>query len=172
MTKKDLPYLPEFFDRYINLVDADLFNAFEKYAPDRVYSRVEKLKSLKDRVYEENKWTVKDILQHCIDTERVMAYRAMCFSRNEQATLPGFDENEYALNTTATQRSVDDLLEEFIILRKSTVALFKHMNEKMLINEGKANSTNIYPLALGYVIVGHAMHHMKVIEEKYFPLLG
>ena len=172
MTKKNLPYLPPFFDRYINLVDADLFEAFEKYSPDRVYSRVEKLKALKDRVYEENKWTIKDILQHCIDTERVMAYRAMCFSRNEQTTLPGFDENEYAKNTTAQHRTINDLLEEFILLRKSTVSLFKHMDSKMLLNEGNANNTAIYPSALGYVIIGHALHHMKVIEEKYFPLLG
>ena len=171
MNKIELPYFPKFFDRYIHLVDVELFLAFEVYSPEKVFSKVVKLKSLKDRVYEEGKWTIKDILQHCIDTERVMAFRAMCFARNEQAVLPGFDENQYALNTTASTRTIDDLLEEYILLRQSTFTLFKSMNEKMLLNEGQANNTSIYPLALGYVVIGHAIHHMNVIEERYFPLL-
>ncbi|GGB88373.1 DNA damage-inducible protein DinB [Dyadobacter sediminis] len=164
--------MPAFFDRYINLVeDIDLFEAFEKYTPDKVYSDKVKLTALGNRVYAEDKWTAKDILQHVIDNERIMAYRALRFSRNDKTELPGYDEAVLGANTTAVLRSVDDLMEEFNDVRKSTITLFKNMNDTMLLNSGTANKTEISPLALGFVIIGHPVHHMHVISERYFPLL-
>lgn len=172
MKRSAITPMPVFFDRYINLVeDIDLFEAFEKYTPDQVYSDKKKLSTLGDRIYAENKWTIKDILQHVIDNERIMAYRALRFSRNDKTELPGYDEAILGANTIASTRSVDDLLEEFNQVRISTIALFRNMNEAMLLNSGMANNTRISPLALGFVIIGHPVHHMNIISERYFPLL-
>jgi len=172
MKRSAINPMPAFFDRYINLVeDADLFEAFEKYTPDQIYSDKKKLSELGDRIYAAEKWTVKDILQHVVDNERIMAYRALRFSRNDKTELPGYDEAILAANTIASARSVDDLLEEFNQVRISTIALFRNMNENMLLNAGTANNTQISPLALGFVIIGHPVHHMNIISERYFPLL-
>ncbi|KAA6441209.1 DinB family protein [Dyadobacter flavalbus] len=172
MKRSAINPMPVFFDRYINRVeDMDLFEAFEKYTPDQVYSDKQKLAALGDRVYAEDKWTVKDILQHVIDNERIMAYRALRFSRNDKTELPGYDEAVLGANTIAALRSIDDLMEEFNDVRKSTITLFRNMNDTMLLNSGRANKTEISPLALGFVIIGHPVHHMNVISERYFPLL-
>jgi len=172
MKRSAINPMPVFFDRYINLVeDIDLFEAFEKYTPEKIYSDRKILSDLGDRIYAADKWTVKDILQHVIDNERIMAYRALRFSRNDQTELPGYDEAILAANTIAYTRSVDDLLEEFNQVRISTIALFRNMNESMLLNAGTANNIQISPLALGFVIIGHPVHHMNIISERYFPLL-
>lgn len=172
MKKSDIDPMPQFFDRYINLVeDIDIFEAFEKYSPEKVYPEIEKLTDLQDKIYAPEKWTVKDILQHVIDNERIMAYRALRFSRNDKTALPGYEEADLAANTVASKRSVTDLLEEFSLLRKSTILLFKNMSDGMILNPGTANHTQISPLALGFVIIGHPVHHMHIIRERYFPLL-
>lgn len=172
MRKSDINPMPPFFDRYINLVeDIDIFEAFEKYTPGQVYSEISKLSALGDEVYEENKWTVRDILQHVIDNERIMSYRALRFSRNDQTELPGYDEAVLGANTMASQRTIQDLMEEFEQVRASTKLMFKYMSEPMIQCAGTANQTRITPLALGFVIIGHPIHHMTVIRERYFPLL-
>jgi hypothetical protein len=172
MKKSDIHPMPPFFDRYINLVeDIELFEAFEKYSPGKVYADTDKLTALKDRVYAPGKWTVMDVLQHVIDNERIMAYRALRFSRNDQTNLPGYDEEVLARQTVASKRSVTDLMEEFNLVRQSTILLFKHMSEEMMLCAGVANNSVISPLALGYVIIGHPFHHMNIIRERYYPLL-
>ena len=157
--------MPAFFDRYINLVeDIDLFEAFKKYSPENIYAQTDKLTALEDRIYEPGKWTVKDILQHVIDNERIMAYRALRFSRNDLTPLAGYDEQALAANTLANTRSIADLMEEFNQIRSSTISLFKNMNETMLLRNGTANETQISALALAFVIIGHPIHHMNVIS--------
>ena len=164
--------MPAFFDRYINLVeDIGLFEAFEKYSPAKIYHETEKLVALQNNAYAAEKWSVKDILQHVIDNERIMAYRAMRFSRNDKTSLPGYNEEILAANTLANERTIADLLEEFALVRQSTILLFRHMNETMLQRTGVAFQSDISALALAFVIIGHPIHHMRVIEERYFPLL-
>lgn len=172
MKRSNITPMPEFFDRYINLVeDIDIFEAFEKYAPEKVYQEIEKLIKVNDQVYAPGKWTVKDILQHVIDTERIMSYRALRFSRNDNTVLPGYEEDLFAANTIANKRTIEDLMEEFSLVRQSTELLFKNMSDEMILRSGVAFKSEISALALGFVIVGHAMHHMGVIRERYFPLL-
>jgi hypothetical protein len=151
--------------------DVNLFDGFTKYTPDHVFAETEKLIALGDRVYAEGKWTVKDILQHVTDNERIMSYRALRFSRNDKTQLPGYDEAVLAANTVAAHHTVDDLLDELRELRRSTITLFKNMDKTMLTRIGNANQTEISPLALGFVILGHPVHHMNVIRDRYFPLL-
>ena len=172
MKKSDINPMPPFFDRYINLVEEiDLLEGLRKYAPEKVYQDIEKIKLLGDWVYEPGKWTAKDILQHVIDNERVMSYRALRFSRNDKTVLPGYDEQIFGANTIATARSIDDLMEEFQQVRASTISLFRFMDEEMLLRSGTAYTTEISPLALGFVIVGHPIHHMNILSQRYFPLL-
>ncbi|MCF2447149.1 DinB family protein [Dyadobacter sp. CY345] len=172
MKRSNINPMPEFFDRYILLVeDIDIFEAFEKYAPERVYEEIDKLILLNEQVYAPEKWTVKDILQHVIDNERIMSYRALRFSRNDDTVLPGYEEQLLAANTIANKRTVENLMEEFSVVRKSTELLFKNMSDEMILRSGVAYKSEISALALGFVIIGHAIHHMRVIGERYFPLL-
>jgi len=173
MKKSDISPMPPFFDRYINMVDdIDITEAFGVFSPEKVYSNTVLLTALGDLVYAPGKWTVKDILQHVIDTERIMAYRALRFSRNDETMLPGFEEDLFAANTIANQRTVADLLVELSLVRESTILLFRHMSGEMMQRSGTASKGKITALALGYVIIGHAIHHMNVIRERYFPLLN
>lgn len=171
MRKELIGEFPKFFDRYINLVeDLTLFELFEKYSPDLVFNDFRKYNQIGDEIYAPGKWTLKDILQHCLDTERIMAYRALCFARNDDTTLPGFDENQYAKNTLAKKATIEDLITEFTLTRKSNVWLFKSFDKTMMLRKGTANLTRISPLALGFVIIGHAIHHEQIIKERYYNL--
>lgn len=171
MEKHDLLFVPEFYDRYIDLVEEvpvcqallESSTIFEEV--------VSSLEALEDTVYAPGKWTARDIVQHCIDTERILAYRALCFARNDTTALPGFDETNYACYTLANERSLPDLLEEFSIVRTSTVFMFENFSEQMLLREGIANGKKISVLALGLTIAGHAIHHLRILEERYFPLI-
>jgi len=171
MKKSAINPMPEFFDRYINLVeDIDIHEAMKKYAFKLNGEDVESLKRLGDKTYAPDKWTVKDILQHMIDTERIQAYRALRFARNDQSILPGFDEQVYGAEANASKRSVVDLLDELIYVRQSNILLFRSFDNTMLLREGICFKVTISVLALGFVIVGHGIHHMNVIKEKYYPL--
>ncbi|SEI42471.1 DinB superfamily protein [Dyadobacter koreensis] len=172
MKKSNIEPMPAFFDRYINLVeDIDIAEAFSKYSPEKIYEATDKLTALGDQAYAPAKWTVKDILQHVIDNERIMSYRALRFSRNDNTVLPGYEEELLAANTMANERTVADLMEEFSFVRKSTELLFKNMDNEMILRSGIAYKSEISALALGFVIIGHAIHHMNIIQERYFPLL-
>jgi hypothetical protein len=103
--------------------------------------------------------------------ERIMSYRALRCSRNDTTVLPGYDEQWLAKNTNASNRTLESLLTEFTQVRMSTVALFRGMSEDMMLRSGRAYTSEISALALGFVIVGHAIHHMKVLEQRYFTML-
>ncbi len=117
--------------------------------------------------YAENKWTIKELVQHMIDTERVMAYRALRISRNDKIALAGFDENEYVSNSNANQIPYIELLKEFSLVRKSTIAMFKGFSDEMLHRKGIASESNVSVRALGYILTGHVLHHLNIIQERY-----
>jgi len=117
--------------------------------------------------YAENKWTIKELVQHMIDTERVMSYRALRISRNDRTALPGFDENDYISNANANQIPYIELLKEFSLVRKATIAMFKGLTDEMLLSKGKASETEVSVRALGYILTGHVLHHLEIIQERY-----
>ena len=117
--------------------------------------------------YAENKWSLKELLQHLIDCERIFQFRALSISRGDQQSLPGFDEELFAKSSNADQRSLADLISEFSLVRSSSLILFKSFNEKMLSNRGFANGNEISVETIGKLIVGHNLHHLKIIEERY-----
>lgn len=120
-----------------------------------------------DYRYEESKWTIKDILQHLIDAERIFAYRALRFSRNDQTQLASFDENEYVIEANANRRSIQDLLTELAVVRQSTLSLFRSFSQEELLRNGIASNNPMSVRALGFVIIGHQNHHQRIFEERY-----
>jgi uncharacterized damage-inducible protein DinB len=120
-----------------------------------------------DYRYAEGKWTIKDILQHLIDAERVFAYRALRFSRNDATDLPGYDQDLYVDNAHANKRHMKDLLTELSTVRHSTMQLFGSFSEEQLLKSGIASGYNVSVRALGFMIIGHQNHHMKVFRERY-----
>jgi len=117
--------------------------------------------------YAEGKWTLKEMLQHIIDAERVFVYRALTFARKDAAQLPGFDENEWAITSKAVKRNWDDLVDEFEFLRASTEFMFASMDEEQLIYAGTANGKAMNPIALAFTCAGHVQHHMNIMMERY-----
>ena len=154
--------------RYVNLVGdgniVDLLQAQKDTIIDLFTAKLGNAKA--DYAYAEGKWTVKQVLGHMIDTERVFAYRALVFSR-EAIELPGFDQDVYTDNSNFANRSLEDLVEEYGVVRDSSIYLFKYMNEKQLTQKGIASGNPVSVRALAYMIAGHELHHINVMKERY-----
>ena len=117
--------------------------------------------------YALDKWTIKEILVHIIDDERIYAYRALCFARNEQTELPGFEQNDYVLFSNANDRSLENIFREYEAVRNATITLYEGLDEIALSRFGIANNNRATVRALGYHIAGHELHHINIIREKY-----
>lgn len=117
--------------------------------------------------YAPGKWSVKEVVQHIIDCERIFQYRALCFARKDTTPLPGFEEDQYAANSAADARSIAELCAEHDILRASTMQLFRSFSDAMLLNVGLANDRSFTVRALGWTIAGHALHHIHIIQQRY-----
>lgn len=117
--------------------------------------------------YEPGKWTIKEVLGHMCDTEKIMGYRALTIARNDKTSLPGFDENEYIKNSNFNERTVSDISDEMLYTRASNIGLFSSFNDEILMRMGNANGQNVSVRALLYIISGHELHHINVIRERY-----
>ena len=120
--------------------------------------------------YAEGKWTIKQVLQHVCDCERIFSYRALRFSRRDKTVLPGFEENDYAQNDNSETLDLRDIKDEFIAVRQASITLFKYMDPESLDFLGNANGLELTPRALGWIISGHTIHHCKIIKERYLSL--
>ena len=118
-------------------------------------------------VYADGKWTIKELLVHLIDTERIFCNRALRFARNDQTDLPGYNHDEYVPNSGANERTLNDISNEFNIVRQGTIALFNSFTPEMLERKGTANGNNLTVLAIGFVISGHEKHHVNILDEMY-----
>ena len=170
-TTKDLSaneYLP-YFTNFLGLLDAnqDLLTVLEESGAEaiRFFESIPKDKHAYK--YAEGKWDIKEIINHLIDTERIFNYRALCISRQDKTTLNGFDENDYAANSNASNRDMTDLIEEFKLVRQATVALFKSFTNDMLVSFGTAGTGNVSVRATGFIIAGHETHHLSFYKERY-----
>jgi hypothetical protein len=120
-----------------------------------------------DYAYAPGKWTIKDIIQHLIDCERILSYRALCIARNDKTNFPNFDEDRYAIEAKGNTKSLMHLLTELTSVRQATLLLFKSFNDEELTRMGTASDAPISVRALGFIIIGHQNHHQKVFLEKY-----
>lgn len=164
--------MPPFFDRYIQLAeDIDIREALRKQASLESLFSKSTCHALDGLRYAPDKWTIRDILQHIIDNERVQAYRALRISRKDTTPLPGYDEQLFANHAEAVRRSIDELFEEFDTVRRCNIMLFDSFTDDIQMQEGNCNQTQISVLALGFVLVGHPIHHASVLRERYLPLI-
>ncbi|SRR5258706_6929401 len=172
MKRSDIELMPEYFDRYINQVDdIDLDDAFQNNLNAMAGLDMKSLESVGDKVYADGKWTIKDIFQHITDTERVFAYRALRFARRDGVTLHGYEQDIFAANAKAHQRKLKDIVEEMKLVHQSSCLLFRSFDKETLQATGICWKVEMSVLALGFAITGHFIHHMKVIIEKYVPLV-
>jgi hypothetical protein len=168
MKKSDINQPPCYFDTYINKVDdIELLDALKQSITELDKLNFEALNKKADYAYAEGKWTIKDIFQHLIDTERVMTYRALSYARNDVKQLPGFDENVYAQHANTKKRSLKSLIAEYKLVHKSSIALFKSFDKKALKRKGIMFNSEMSVLAVGFVLAGHQKHHLGVIKERY-----
>lgn len=117
--------------------------------------------------YAKGKWSVKELLGHIMDAERIFGYRALRIARKDKTHLAGFEENHYVKNGFFEKRSMASLLEEFIALRKANIELFKSLDESRLAYKGIANGSHVSVRALAYIISGHTIHHLGILKERY-----
>ena len=117
--------------------------------------------------YEEGKWTIKEIIQHLIDTERIFTFRALCIAREDKTLFPGFDQDEYVVTSKANHRLISDLLQEYKALRLASINLFESFSQEMLRCVGIASNSNLTPRAVAFIIIGHENHHCEIIKERY-----
>jgi len=120
-----------------------------------------------DYRYAEGKWDIKDIIQHVIDSERIFAYRALRIGRGDKTPLPGFEEADYGAAADAGRRHLQELLTELSLVRHSTINLFKSFREEELGRTGTASNYTVSARALGFLIIGHQNHHIKIFKERY-----
>lgn len=118
--------------------------------------------------YASGKWTVKEVVQHIIDTERVFCYRALCFARNDKTSLSGFDQDLFVENANANARNWTDLLTEMAIVRQGTILLFKSFSDESLLRIGVGSEKNMSVRAIGFLCSGHQVHHLNLLKERYF----
>ncbi len=160
---------PVYFEKYINLVETDnVTEAINKYAQSLIEFFENIPEGMAGHRYAEGKWSVKEMLQHIIDTERIFGYRALSIARKDKTPLPGFDENTYANASKADKRNLTSLMEELKAVRTSTDLLLKSFTEEDLQQTGITNQHPNTVNAIGYIIFGHILHHKKVLEERYF----
>ena len=159
---------PSHFAGYIKLVENEDLNSVLK---DQIETSKQFFNSIPeekiDYRYAEGKWNIKEVLQHIIDTERVFAYRALAFARQQPSALPGMDENSYAKNSKADSRNWKDLIDEFESVRQATVHLYQSFSEAQLELAGRTVSYEISVRAVGYNIAGHLAHHVNILKERY-----
>ncbi len=158
---------PVYYDKYIQLVDADVIH-FLKKQEERILELAKNIdENLSLHKYAENKWSIRELFCHCVDTERIMAYRALSIARNDQTPLPGYDENEYIKFSEADKRSFKSLIEEFELLRKSNIVLFQSFSNEASQRIGNANGNNMTARAMAYIVAGHTEHHLNILKERY-----
>ena len=159
---------PEYYQKYISLLsNEELISLLESQKEEKIRF----IQSLKTEdmsfSYAEGKWTVAEVIQHELDTERIFQFRALCIARNDKTSLPGYDQDAYAPVSKANKRSINDFINEYEVVRKSGIALFKSFDEEMLQRVGTSNGYNLSAAAAGFIIAGHEKHHLKLFKTNY-----
>ncbi len=172
MKKSDINQPPCYFDKYIDLVnDIEISAAFKQSIAELDNLDLAKFNQIGGKVYAEGKWTIKDILQHLIDAERVLAYRSLRIGRGDKTELPGFDEELFAANVSTKNKNLSGIIAELKTVRASTELLFESFDDKAMLRFLTISGNQMSALAYGFAVLGHQTYHLKIIEERYFPLV-
>ncbi len=160
---------PSYYENYLKHIDRD------RHILDILSDQKDEVLSLLSGLtpeqqaysYAPGKWTVKEVIGHCVDTERVFSYRALCFARGEKQPLPGYDENEFTAAGGFNRRPLESILAEFKNLRDSNLILFNSFSEEDVVRGGMASGHNNTVNAIIYVLAGHLQHHVSILKERY-----
>jgi hypothetical protein len=165
-------YAP-YFGRYIDLVAEDDFAALLARQPAEYTALLGALSQEQAGFrYAPGKWSVREVVGHVVDAERVFGYRALCIARGETASLPSFDEDAYAAKAGHDACPLHELLEELALVRRAHIALFEHLDPAAWVRIGTVNQNAISVRSLAYVVTGHAQHHARILKERYAAVLG
>jgi DinB superfamily len=157
-----------YFERYISLVPGnDILAAFEEQSRQMLLLFSGRTDTDGDFRYAPEKWTLKEVLGHMNDTERIMGYRALRIARGDATPMEGFEQDDYVRNGPWGQRPLTDAIEDYVAIRRATVSLFRNLDEPAWTRRGVANKHEVTVRALAYTIAGHELHHRKILEEKY-----
>ena len=160
-------YAP-YYDRYISLVQsADILATLDEQRRQTVLLLSGRNEADGDLRYAPDKWSLKEVLGHINDTERIMSYRALRISRGDTTPIEGFEQDDYVRDGPFARRPLPDLIEDYIAVRRATVSLFRNLDEPAWSRRGVANKNEMSVRALAYVIAGHELHHRRMLEEKY-----
>ncbi len=162
-------YVP-YFAKYVELVpEGDVLDLLRRQL-DETAALVAPLSERDSEYrYAEGKWSVKEVIGHVSDTERIFVYRALCFARGEAAALPAFEESEYVRRANFGARTMQDLVAELRTVRAATLSFFGSLSEDMLLRRGIANKREYSVRAIAYIIAGHERHHRGIVTERYLP---
>jgi DinB superfamily len=157
-----------YYDRYISLVPgADVLAALDEQRRQTLLLLCGRPETDGDLRYAPDKWSLREVLGHLNDTERIMSYRALRISRGDKTPIEGYEQDDYVRNSPLGRRPLADLIEDYIAVRRATISLFRNLDEEAWTRRGTANKNEVTVRALAYIIAGHELHHRQIIEEKY-----
>ena len=158
----------EFYEEYVAKVDSENAKPILKDQMHETYTLINSLTAKQAAYrYAADKWTVKEVICHIVDSERIFAYRALCIARGEQKNLPGFNQEEYVRQGNFKDRSLKNIGDEYFSLRNATIAMFNSFCEETLSRKGKASGYDCSVRAIAFIIAGHERHHLDVLKDKY-----
>jgi len=158
----------EYYDRYVSLVDeTEIVSAFENQLSEmsELFNSISEEKSATS--YAEGKWTIKDVIGHLVDGERIFGYRALRISRGDETPIEGFEQDGYVENASFNDYKFSDLVDEFNLVRRASILFFKHLKETDWTRTGTASDSPVSVRALAYTMVGHVRHHANILRERY-----
>jgi hypothetical protein len=167
MKRPQAEEFPLFYKGYVDTVSDDVLAELEQQSDSFPALLRDVPQEKASFAYAEGKWTIKELAGHVIDTERIMAYRALRIARNDATPLPGFDENDYVSNAHFADRSLESLADEFAALRKANIYLIRSLNEAEIARSGISNEKPISVRALIYIMAGHVNHHSAILKQRY-----
>ncbi|HZV59798.1 MAG TPA: DinB family protein [Candidatus Eremiobacteraceae bacterium] len=164
-------YAP-YHEKYVGLIPGDdIVSVLEAHLRQSIAMFSGRSEREGDFRYAPDKWTVKEILCHVADAERIFSYRALRIARGDQTPLPGFDQDQYVPLSRANERKLPDIVEEFADVRRASISLFGSLDAAAWMRKGVASNHELSVRALAYIAAGHELHHRRILEERYFPAI-
>ncbi len=164
---EETEYLP-YYGKYISRVaDGNIVNLLSEQLNETLTLLRGVSESQANSRYAPDKWSVKELLGHVIDGERIFAYRALRFARNDKTDLPGYEQDDYVRNASFDDWPLEELASEFEAVRRSTLSLLSHLDRDAWMRKGLANNSEVSVRALAYIIAGHELHHREILQSKY-----
>lgn len=168
MNRPEKSEYAEYYDRYISLVEEnDIVAVLEKQLAElqELFGKISEEKS--HYAYGEDKWTIKEVIGHLIDGERIFGYRALRISRNDKTPIEGFEQDGYIENSNFNSTKLSDLAEEMLLTRRAHLIFFKNLSDEAWARTGTASDNPVSVRALAYIMAGHIQHHLNILNERY-----